>query len=540
MINIIENNAYRILGLDPSATQKDLMKRSKEILSHIKIDDYPTYDVDFNLPRKIRSIDSVKEALQRLQVPKKKIIEYFFWFQINDAIDEKAFVQLKANNYQQAINIWQEASAPNNSKSFNYKKNLAILYCFLLSSEDTKEYLNNSISIWKELINTQKFWDYFIKVYQLHDDVSTSQEIINSFKDNVSTNLSDFYAQLHKKYENDSYITNFQEAFSRKGEIVEKTILDPVFQKILKAIDHLEKMDISEDGVFDPSEKKKVKKCIRIFQSELNKLIDLGLYDDSQTKTIRDRAANGIRTIVLDIYNNLSEMDIAKKLLEIAIIISGTDSMKNKLEEELEQIGKSIQTNNDVQLVIEIPGFSKDKVIFRNLSLQYGKQIIPFKDINEIVWYSVQKSINGIPSGQDFFFQAKSGKVSIDIRFSATFRAKDEHNIAFGRLVSISNNILEPIVIKKLVSEIFTKNNTIRIGELFLNKKGLCKEKFIKGTKELTWRDINYQPILQQGNAVVFSQNTQGKASTFITIPMSEANAVLIPQLVLECIRKSK
>jgi hypothetical protein len=48
MSNLIVNNAYRILGLDGSANQKDVLKRSKEIINRLKIDDYPEYTLDIN------------------------------------------------------------------------------------------------------------------------------------------------------------------------------------------------------------------------------------------------------------------------------------------------------------------------------------------------------------------------------------------------------------------------------------------------------------------------------------------------------------
>ena len=91
----LKNNAYHILGLDTSASEKELLKRSKEIINRIKIDDTPEYDLDLGMFEDFRTEDSVKEALQRLQAPKKRIREYFFWFQISDSVDEQALGLLK-------------------------------------------------------------------------------------------------------------------------------------------------------------------------------------------------------------------------------------------------------------------------------------------------------------------------------------------------------------------------------------------------------------------------------------------------------------
>jgi len=59
MVNLIQNNAYRILGLDTNTSQKLILKRSKEIINRLKIDDIPEYDLDIHLPKKFRTENSV-------------------------------------------------------------------------------------------------------------------------------------------------------------------------------------------------------------------------------------------------------------------------------------------------------------------------------------------------------------------------------------------------------------------------------------------------------------------------------------------------
>lgn len=78
MTTILRNNAYHILGLDISASEKDVLKRSKEIINRLKVDDVPRYDIDLGLFEDFRTEDGAKDALQRLQAPKKRIKEYFF------------------------------------------------------------------------------------------------------------------------------------------------------------------------------------------------------------------------------------------------------------------------------------------------------------------------------------------------------------------------------------------------------------------------------------------------------------------------------
>ena len=71
------------LGLDTSASEKNILKRSKEIVNHLKVDDTPVYDLDVGFLKDFRTEDAVKDALQRLQASKKRIKEYFFWYHRN-------------------------------------------------------------------------------------------------------------------------------------------------------------------------------------------------------------------------------------------------------------------------------------------------------------------------------------------------------------------------------------------------------------------------------------------------------------------------
>src|ERR1035441_3937481 len=109
MSQTLKNNAYHILGLDTSASEKDILKRSKEIVNRLKADDVPIFDLDIGLFKDFRTEDAVKDALQQLQAPKKRIKDYFFWFQISDSIDEQVLGLFKLKDYLNAIRAWENA-----------------------------------------------------------------------------------------------------------------------------------------------------------------------------------------------------------------------------------------------------------------------------------------------------------------------------------------------------------------------------------------------------------------------------------------------
>lgn len=354
MSNVILGNSYNILGLDNSSSEKEVLRRSKEVANLLKIDEVPDYSSDIGEVKGMRTEQSVKEAVQKLSEPKKRIKECFFWFDIQDSTDEKAISGIKEANYSEAIKLWKEGIRESNSKELFYRKNLAILYTFLLSiGEQEKSYAKEAIDLWVELLKSDKFWENYTKLYKLNDYLNTSSSIIEDFKEHASKHLSDIYTELSQKSKA-SYLSDFTQAFGVKGEKLERNILNPIYNNINDVVQELEAMKISEDGIVDEEEMTKVKTLIKKFQDDLNKIIELGLYEDSQTKLIRDRAASAIRTVVLDIYNNLRETDKSIALLNIAIKISGTDSLTHKLEQEIKTLEKNKKDDETVQPILDL------------------------------------------------------------------------------------------------------------------------------------------------------------------------------------------
>lgn len=335
MPKTLKNNSYHILGFDTSVSQRDVLKRSKEIINRLKINDVLVYDLDLDIFEDFRTEESVKEAVQKLSAPKNMIKEYFFWFQIADSVDEQAVGFLKSKDYAEASRVWEHNSEKDIAKSLLYKKNLAILHCLLLFKKNSKTNLTQSLKLWKELIDSDRFWSAFAKVYKLHDELGTSQEIIDEFKLNAISYVADIYTELGHFHNDNAYVAESSNILEAKGSATEKTVLNPIYQSVAEVVDKLESLKVGEDGKIDKEEAQTIKVLIGKLQGEFNKLIEIGLYEDSQSKTIRDRAANAIRVVVLDLHNNLNETDKAIALMNVALKIAGTSGTEAKVKHDI-------------------------------------------------------------------------------------------------------------------------------------------------------------------------------------------------------------
>ena len=341
MVNLIENNAYRILGLDINANQKEISKRYKEIINRLKIDDHPEYDLDFNLPNKLRNEANVNDALKRLQSQKSIIKEYFFWFSIEDSNDKKALKFIQEENINGAIQIWKTALKGETPASYVGKKNLALLYTLLLFNKNNATNLKESLSLWHELINSEKFWAVIIKKYTSNNAQDANSESFQDFRKNAVKNISDIYAELHKLHRDNKYVKDFQEIFGTHGERTEKNVLQPIYQSLYDNIEELQKIKVLEDKEVSEKEIKDINKIVDLIQGDLRKLEEIGVYQSDSSKVVRDHVADGIRNISVALHNYAGEYKESLMLLQLATKISGTESFKKILKSELKKIEKN-------------------------------------------------------------------------------------------------------------------------------------------------------------------------------------------------------
>ena len=123
MSTSLKDNSFHILGLDCTATSKQILQRANEIRQRLKIGDHPEYNFDMSSPESFRNEDAVKDALRRLQSPRTRLKEYFFWFRIGDDVDAEAAALISKKNYEAAINVWSESAKGETVSAFAYRRN---------------------------------------------------------------------------------------------------------------------------------------------------------------------------------------------------------------------------------------------------------------------------------------------------------------------------------------------------------------------------------------------------------------------------------
>ena len=566
MSNFITNNAYRILGLDGSANQKNILKRSKEIINRLKIEDYPEYDLDIHVSEKFRTEESVNDALKRLQNTKNNLQEYFFCLNIVDAVDEEACDYLQFNDIDainDAIEVWKNASNTENSTGLHYKKNISILCCLMLFKDDDDEILKESLSYWKEIIDSEKFWISFEKSYAINNDQTATSDKITSFRQNILKYISDIYHDLYLQHDDKKYIKDFQDVFETLGEKTEESLLKPIHESIYEIIKQMKKINLENNeneisNVCDRCEKNiesemyttyddgsvlcedckihsrewkekikaeetvegstklllKVNRIIKKLELQLEQLHETGLYENEQSIAVRDHVAEAIRNISVMIHNDAHMKNKAIELINMAIKISATESMKEKFQPDLEILQSNKKHDEENSFVLEMGGFLRKKeLVLQSDYVKYKQKKIFYKDAIIVAYYNDEGN---------YVIVLGSQKETIEI--------KSKNYNLFSDVLNRIYPIVEPIIVNRLSKLIFDEKREIRIDSVIFDNNGIHSKKRFRN-KSVYWTDKILVPQIDQGNVILFEEQGE-QQKIFTTISLSKSNAAVIPSLV--------
>ncbi|MBI2799439.1 MAG: hypothetical protein HYX63_03990 [Gammaproteobacteria bacterium] len=275
-----KDNAYHILGLTGTASAKQILQRSNEIIQRLKIDDETEYDLDIPGIKARRTEELTKDALRRLQAPKTRLQEYFFWFRIADDIDKSAASHLARKEFDQAAAIWGATTDERNPGAFTHSRNLALAQTLSLFEPAPDGPIEASLAAWSALLDSQKFWVAFVQDYR-RDAEALSDETIAEFRSKVTSDLSDLYAEIQETRGSGDFVYRFQQRFSARGKKVEEKILNPVLKGVQTTIEQLERLKFDDQINHNTAKTAQLKGPVAALQAELNKLIEAGLYEDS-------------------------------------------------------------------------------------------------------------------------------------------------------------------------------------------------------------------------------------------------------------------
>jgi hypothetical protein len=106
-MDLVLKNPFRVLGLPVTASSREIAKRVSDLELFAELGKDKTYPNDFpDLGDIDRSIESIKDAARRIELPEMRVFHSFFWFRVGDTVDELAFDCLKNFELLETDGMW--------------------------------------------------------------------------------------------------------------------------------------------------------------------------------------------------------------------------------------------------------------------------------------------------------------------------------------------------------------------------------------------------------------------------------------------------
>lgn len=309
-MNLIQNNAFGILGLLSGVANGEIDKRYKELVKLVKIGKVPDYSFDYDYYNKVRNEENIECAYKELSLEDKKLLHSFFRIKIN--------------------NIFE------NDKRANAIK---LTFNMLNTSSLDSETLNNCLDIWKILLSDEKLSE-FKQEYIKNNGVGINEDVLfDNIKTKLLQELIYIFSDISDNLNNDLVIKCFIQKFDIEDVTFPK--VDSIIEEIYKVVDRLNNLKISEDGIFDDNEKRILKDSINDFKNYFEKINYLGLYESSKVKIVRDNVAKCLYAQSNDLNNNLAKYKEALELYNYILPVSGTEGYKIKLQNSKQIVQKN-------------------------------------------------------------------------------------------------------------------------------------------------------------------------------------------------------
>jgi len=198
---------------------------------------------------------------------------------------------------------------------------------------------------------------------------------------------------------------------------------------------------------------------------------------------------------------------------------------------------------NQELLSIEIPatvGLGGGKLIFYSDSVE-GKGIkLLYNNLRSISYSHTKTSVNFIPTYTTYTYALKSQAEKISYTFQAPLLIGNKHcKEVFSKLIYISKQIIEPLLINKYVASIFQGNEPINIGGVEFSRKGMLIKNLMRDDVEILWSDKIYTPEIHEGTVIIYKE-INGEGKIILNVVLSSDNAPIIPELVNACFYESR
>jgi len=478
-MNIIKQNPFRILGLTGNATEKELQKQIGIIKRYAEVGKTKSFDYDFEFIGDFtRNSDEIQQASNSIEQAHKKLLYSLFWFVKNNQFDEIAFNNLKENETDKAIEIWNKTLKEEiTSKNYSSYLNLSTLYIALSTIGDQIELqkLQAGISLKGNLIHSENLKD-FSKLVTGNGIANDPIEISKKFVDEVIELLKPYLNKQNGISTNDlislfsTFPASIKKYISAKfTEIPISSIENKIEKTTRKRKDN--PRNAEENG----------EELYKATKSDITLLKKLMGVSSVQFQMLSDKVANEILQCSVDFFNDRQENDsennfetnlnTAIELVKLAKSVAVSSQVKDRAKENIEtlngmrdrEVNQAIALLSSIKLAYEKAISEIDaQVVAMSMRLSYNQTVnyskVDKMKANCLDWTKVVEVVtNGISMNNIATIQRCSNQIKVS-------EYKNLVDFLFSKLGPIQINQVKHICYWKDVRATQAKATAKKVG----------------------------------------------------------------------------
>jgi hypothetical protein len=231
-MDAIINNPFRILGLKPTASEKEITKRVSDLTIYAEMDKKVTYETDFEfLGRVDRSVNAIKEAAKKIENKELKIFYSLLFFENKVENDLKAIKLIEHKKYNDAIILLENAIFNNCSIVYSASRTVVDI----LSSPRFKDITKSRYSIKvRNRINIQNVPIPFSKKYSIKTNSGINELVLLNESLTLIKDLNKYQIAVRFKFESSSILKKkIGFVFNCKEQSIKQSIIIDSSGKII-------------------------------------------------------------------------------------------------------------------------------------------------------------------------------------------------------------------------------------------------------------------------------------------------------------------
>lgn len=444
-MNLIQNNPYRIVGLLVGATAKEQDRQIRRLKQFIEAEQEPQEDFSFpTLGNLNRTLDSVTEAVSKLNLDRDKINAALFWFWKGYAItDEPAFEAIKEGNLDQVRNLWKKLATNGEVSQHNASahSNLSTLYLSgVLDGTNTDEaILEQGVSLKLKFLESD-FVNNFIKLVTDETYKITKKDLQLLF-------LNQLQPEIERKKKVSS--SKFLEILTKQTFLAKEDFLKGFVQKPIKQLEKYVETAKTKRKANKANAATAGKELYLNAVVELTQLKSILSTSDIKYSSAADKVANEILQCSIDYFNGSQGKDSNSDCAETAMKLAKqaeTIAVGNLTKDRVKDSINTLAAMKDRELSQAITALQAIKNAYEEACSQIDKQV------DELL-FDTFPSIDGSAP-------MRRPKFNVSINWDKVEKAK-QNAIDWKKVIVLIQEVIPPENVEKIEKA----NNPAKLNE---------------------------------------------------------------------------